>query len=91
MQVKMESLKKEDFVRILSEVKNNLLIQAVELMKIDGVGIAFSKGAVNEIAEIAARMNEEDELGARRLRAVVDAVMEEINFAASGIVKIEKS
>ena len=39
-------------------------------------------GAIEEMASIAVELNEEDNIGARRLRTVGDAVLEDINFEA---------
>ena len=38
--------------------------------------------AIEEMARVSVAVNEEDNIGARRLRTVVDAVLEEINFEA---------
>lgn len=42
----------------------------------------FDKDAIDEIARISVELNEEDNIGARRLRTVVDSVLEDINFEA---------
>jgi len=39
-------------------------------------------GAIEEMAEISVELNEEENIGARRLRTVVDAILEDINFEA---------
>lgn len=83
VQVKMETLNQDDFRRILTETKHNLLTQAIELLRVDGLNIAFSKDAIEELAAVAFGLNQEDDIGARRLRTVVDAVLEELNFAAA--------
>ncbi len=83
IQAKMEALTKEDFIRILQETDNNLLLQAIELLKTENVNVVFDgNSAVEEMAQIAVELNEEDNTGARRLRTVVDAVLEDINFEA---------
>ena len=78
----MESLSKEDFIKILRDTKHNLLIQTIELLKIEDVEIAFSEDAIEEIARISVELNIEENIGARRLRTVIDALMEDINFEA---------
>lgn len=78
----METLTKEDFVKILSQTDNNLLTQTIELLKVEKTNIIFDHGAIEEMAQIAVELNEEDNIGARRLRTVVDAVLEDINFEA---------
>jgi ATP-dependent HslUV protease ATP-binding subunit HslU len=57
-----------------------LLVQASELLKIEGLSILFDAEAIDEMAKVSVELNEEDNIGARRLRTVVDAVLEEINF-----------
>lgn len=82
IRAKMESLSLEDFKHILTVTEHNLLQQAVELLKTESLNIAFEAGAVDEIARVSVELNEEDNIGARRLRTVVDAVLEDINFEA---------
>ena len=78
----MESLTLEDFKHILMKTKHNLLQQAIELLKTEDVNIVFETEAINEMARISVELNEEDNIGARRLRTVVDAILEDINFEA---------
>lgn len=47
---KMESLSKEDFIKILRDTKNNLLIQAIELLKTEKVNVLFENQAIEEMA-----------------------------------------
>lgn len=79
---KMESLTKDDFVAILKNTKHNLLVQSIALLKTEDVNLVYEEDAINLMAEISVELNEEDNIGARRLRTVVDAVLEEINFEA---------
>jgi ATP-dependent HslUV protease ATP-binding subunit HslU len=51
-------------------------------LKIEGVNILFDEEAIDEMSLIAVELNEEDNIGARRLRTVVDAVLEDINYEA---------
>ena len=79
----METLTKEDFIKILKDTDNNLLLQAIELLKTESVNVVFDgDSAVEEMAQISVELNEEDNIGARRLRTVVDAVLEDINYEA---------
>ncbi len=79
----MESLTKNDFIQILKETDNNLLLQAIELLKTENVNVVFEgDAAIEEMAQVAVELNEEDNIGARRLRTVVDAVLEDINYEA---------
>jgi len=44
--------------------------------------LVFDNAAIDEMARIAVELNEEDNIGARRLRTVVDSILEDINFEA---------
>ena len=79
---KMESLTKDDFVQILKNTKHNLLLQAIALLKTEDVNLVFDMDSIDEMAQISVELNEEDNIGARRLRTVVDAILEDINFEA---------
>jgi len=57
IRVELDSLGKEEFVRILTEPKNALLKQYVALMETEGVKLTFDKGAVSEVADIAHTVN----------------------------------
>ena len=96
IRVELTSLHTEDFIRILVEPENALIKQYMALMQTEGVGVEFSRDAVEAIAEIAEKVNEDSEnIGARRLHTVVEKVMEEISFAAPDIkekkILIDKS
>ena len=82
--VELSPLIRDDFIRILKEPENNLLKQYTELISSEGVKLAFKEDAIAEIAEIAAKVNEEIEnIGARRLHTILEKVLEEISFSAS--------
>ncbi len=85
-QVEVKPLTKEDFVRILKETKDNIIIQSVRAIKTEGICLHFTESALQEIAEVAEEVNRNDEdTGARRLVSVLDRVLEELNFEASEI------
>ena len=79
---KMESLTKEDFVQILKETKHNLLVQSIALLKTEDVNLVYEEEAIDLMAQVSVELNEEDNIGARRLRTVVDQVLEDIHFEA---------
>ena len=82
--VELSPLIRDDFIRILKEPENNLLKQYIELISSEGVKLAFKEDAIEEIAQIAAKVNEEIEnIGARRLHTILEKVLEEISFSAS--------
>ena len=82
--VELSPLIRDDFIRILKEPENNLLKQYIELISSEGVKLVFKEDAIAEIAEIAAKVNEEIEnIGARRLHTILEKILEEISFSAS--------
>lgn len=88
IRVELTSLDKNDFVRILTEPENALIKQYEALMATEGVNVSFAEDAIDEIAEIAEKVNEDAEnIGARRLHTVMEKVMEEISFKAPNIKK----
>ena len=83
IRVELLALSKNDFVRILTEPKNALIVQYTALMKTEGVELEFTKDAIDTIAEIACQINEDSEnIGARRLHTVMEQLLEEVSFTA---------
>jgi len=83
IRVELQSLSKDDFVKILTEPKNALIVQYTALMKTEGVELEFTKRAIDTIAEIACQINEDSEnIGARRLHTVMEQLLEEVSFTA---------
>lgn len=83
IRVELDSLSKEDFIRILKEPENSLTKQYTELLKADGIMIQFTDDGIEEMALIAAKVNEMNEnIGARRLHTIIERVLEEISFEA---------
>ena len=83
IRVELDPLTREDFVRILTEPRNALLTQYLALLETEGVKLRFVPGAAEEIARIAAVVNERTEnIGARRLHTVVERLLEDLSFDA---------
>lgn len=83
IRVELTPLTREDFVRILTEPENALIKQYEALLATEGVKVEFASEAVDEVADIAERVNTETEnIGARRLHTVLERVMEDISFGA---------
>ena len=81
IRVELDSLTEGDFVRILLEPKNALVKQYAALLETEGVTIIFEQNAVEEIAKMAAQLNESGEnIGARRLHTIMSTVLEDIMF-----------
>lgn len=83
--VELKSLTKDDFVRILTETENSLVFQYSKLLSVDNVDLRFEQGAIERIAEISVELNATSEdIGARRLHTVMEYLLEDISFNASG-------
>lgn len=83
IRVELDSLTREDFIRILKEPKNALITQYEALLKTEGIELSFDESAIEEIASIASRVNEKMEnIGARRLHTVMETLLEEVSFDA---------
>ena len=84
--VKLESLGKEDFARILTQTDNAILKQYTELLRVDNVELKFTKEAIDLIAEIAVNENDNNEdIGARRLHTIMENLLEDISFNAGNL------
>lgn len=85
VQVTLKSLTREDFVRILSQPDNALTLQYAALLAVDKVRLSFEEDALEAIAQAACNMNDAGEnIGARRLHAVFEDLLEDISFNAGG-------
>jgi ATP-dependent HslUV protease ATP-binding subunit HslU len=86
LRVELEALGEQDFVRILREPQNSLIRQYTELMRTEGVELEFTPEGIEEIARIAAQVNEETEnIGARRLHTIMEKLLEDVSFEASDV------
>jgi len=83
IRVELDSLSRDDFVRILKEPKNALITQYKALLETEGIDLKFEDSAVEEIASLASRVNDRMEnIGARRLHTVMEKLLDEISFDA---------
>jgi ATP-dependent HslUV protease ATP-binding subunit HslU len=83
IRVELDALTRADFVRILTEPRNALVKQYMALMEPEGVRLRFTDEAVDEVARIAAVVNERMEnIGARRLHTVLEKLLEDLSFDA---------
>jgi ATP-dependent HslUV protease ATP-binding subunit HslU len=83
IRVELESLTRDDFVRILTEPRNALVKQYVALLGTEELTLTFTPGAVGRIADFAARVNDATEnIGARRLHTVMERLLDELSFEA---------
>jgi ATP-dependent HslUV protease ATP-binding subunit HslU len=83
IRVELKALTEDDFVRILSETRANLVEQYRALLGTEKVMVDFTADAIREVARIACQVNESVEnIGARRLQTVMEKLLEELSFEA---------
>jgi ATP-dependent HslUV protease ATP-binding subunit HslU len=86
LRVELDSLGKDDFLRILTEPKNALTRQYTELLATEGIEVEFSPDAIERLAVLAAEVNSKlENIGARRLHTIMEALLEELSFEAPDI------
>jgi ATP-dependent HslUV protease ATP-binding subunit HslU len=95
IRVELNALGSIEFEKILTEPKNALLLQYIELLKTEGVDVFFDNEAIKEIAKIAEEVNNMTEnIGARRLHTLMECLLEDILFDAPDLeeksVRIDK-
>jgi ATP-dependent HslUV protease ATP-binding subunit HslU len=84
IRVELDSLKVNDFVRILTEPDASLTAQYRALMETEGVKVQFDESGVLRVAEIAHHVNERTEnIGARRLHTVMERLLETVSYDAT--------
>lgn len=83
IRVELDSLSEDDFVRILTEPRNSLVKQYTAMMETESLRLEFTPEAVEEVARIAARVNESlENIGARRLHTVFERLLDDLSFRA---------
>ncbi|MFP3206574.1 MAG: ATP-dependent Clp protease ATP-binding subunit ClpX [Hydrogenobaculum sp.] len=82
----LNELTEEDLIRILTEPKNAIVKQYKELLRMEGIELEFTEGALREIAKEAIKRK----TGARGLRAIVEKIMTDIMYEAPSLVNVEK-
>ncbi|HHH28526.1 MAG TPA: ATP-dependent protease ATPase subunit HslU [Polyangiaceae bacterium] len=83
IRVELDSLEKGDFIRILTEPQTSLTKQYQALLATEGLALTFSDDAIDALAEYAQEANRRNEnIGARRLHTVLEALLEEVSFSA---------
>ncbi|MFZ0589406.1 MAG: ATP-dependent protease ATPase subunit HslU [Bryobacteraceae bacterium] len=88
IRVELKSLTEQDFIRILREPKSALVKQYMALLETEGIKLAFTDDSLQEVARIAAQVNESMEnIGARRLHTIMEKLLEEISFNGPDLKK----
>jgi ATP-dependent HslUV protease ATP-binding subunit HslU len=86
LRVELHSLDEDDLYSILTVPENALTKQSVALLATEEVTLDFREDGLREIAAIAAEVNSRTEdIGARRLHTIVERVLEEVSFEATGM------
>ena len=81
IRVELTDLKREDFLRILTEPKHSLTKQYAELLKTEGIDLEFTPDGVEALADIAFEVNRTTQnIGARRLHTILERVVEDVSF-----------
>ncbi|MDR0375397.1 MAG: ATP-dependent protease ATPase subunit HslU [Treponema sp.] len=89
LRVELDALGKDDFLRILTEPKNALTKQYRELLGTENVKIEFTADAIEHLAELAAEVNNRlENIGARRLHTIMEALLDELSFDAPDIAPV---
>lgn len=84
IRVELNALTRDDLVRILKEPESSLIKQYIALLSVENVTLTFEDDAIEQIADLAAEINQGVEnIGARRLHTVLEKLLEEISFEAS--------
>jgi ATP-dependent HslUV protease ATP-binding subunit HslU len=88
IRVELKSLSVEDFIRILKEPKNALSKQYIALLETEGIKLVLTDDALEEVARLAAQVNESSEnIGARRLHTIMEKLLEEVSFEGPDMKK----
>ncbi|HKK90781.1 MAG TPA: ATP-dependent protease ATPase subunit HslU [Desulfobacteraceae bacterium] len=86
IRVELESLGRNEFVKILTEPKNALVLQYIALLRTEDIDLSFTQDAVEKIAAIAVDVNAATEnIGARRLHTLMERLLEKILFSAPDV------
>jgi ATP-dependent HslUV protease ATP-binding subunit HslU len=87
IRVELTDLKREDFLRILTEPKHALTRQYAELLATEGVHLEFTPDGIETLADIAFEVNRTTQnIGARRLHTILERVVEEVSFEGPDLV-----
>jgi ATP-dependent HslUV protease ATP-binding subunit HslU len=88
IRVELTDLKREDFLRILTEPKHALTKQYAELLATEGVTLEFTQDGIEALADIAFQVNQTTQnIGARRLHTILERVVEQISFEGPDLKK----
>ncbi|MEX1377003.1 MAG: ATP-dependent protease ATPase subunit HslU [Eubacteriales bacterium] len=85
IRVELNSLTRDDFLKILTQPENAIIKQYQHMLRVDNVNLIFNDNALERLADLAYNVNESREnIGARRLHTVLELLLEEVSFNANG-------
>jgi ATP-dependent HslUV protease ATP-binding subunit HslU len=88
IRVELTDLKREDFLRILTEPKHALTKQYAELLATEGLKLEFTPDGIEAVADIAFEVNRTTQnIGARRLHTILERVVEDVSFEGPDLEK----
>lgn len=83
VRVSLNALTEADFVRVLTEPKNNIVRQNQALLGTEKIELVVPPETIQEVARVAYEINTYVEnIGARRLHTVLEKIMEDISYEA---------
>src|SRR5205823_10250381 len=86
IRVELTDLKREDFLRILTEPKHALTKQYAELLATEGIALEFTADGIEAVADIAFEVNRTTQnIGARRLHTILERVVEDVSYEAPDV------
>ena len=85
IRVELKSLTADDFIKIFTVPENAITLQYKHMLRVDNIDLKFTDDAIEELAHIAELENERGEdIGARRLHTIMESLLEDLSFNASG-------
>jgi ATP-dependent HslUV protease ATP-binding subunit HslU len=86
IRTELDSLGRTEFVRILTEPRNALVLQYIAMLRTEGVALSFEHEAIERMAAIAEEVNQRTEnIGARRLHTMMECLLEDVLFEAPDV------
>ena len=84
VRVRLNGLTMADLIKILKETDNSLIKQYKALFKTENINLTFDDKAIERIAELTEKINQEVEnIGARRLQTMFEKILEDVSFKAN--------
>ena len=84
VRVRLNGLTMADLIKILKETDNSLIKQYKALFKTENINLTFEDKAIERIAELTEKINQEVEnIGARRLQTMFEKILEDVSFKAN--------